>query len=161
MKTSKICGVINTNAPKIDISDDNIYCVKIDSGIKRLNLDINGTKVGINTREPKLEVDYHGMGEQGINEPKEKEEKEEKIYLSEYLVNHEINGYEQVPYYIDEKEEDSNIIKGCQNVINKCDLLLPIILIEDEFYDKFCDFIDNYVKYEEYKNIFILKDKLI
>ena len=161
MKTSKICGVINTNSPKIDISDDNIHCVKIDSGIKRLNLDKNGTKVRINTREPKLEIDYHGMGEQGINEPKEKEEKEEKIYLSEYLVNHEINGYEQVPYYIDEKEEDSNIIKGCQNVINKCDLLLPIILIEDEFYDKFCDFIDNYVKYEEYKNIFILKDKLI
>jgi hypothetical protein len=161
MKTSKICGVINTNSPKIDISDDNIHCVKIDSGIKRLNLDKNGTKVRINTREPKLEVDYHGMDEQGINEPKEKEEKEEKIYLSEYLVNHEINGYEQVPYYIDEKEEDSNIIKGCQNVINKCDLLLPIILIEDEFYDKFCDFIDNYVKYEEYKNIFILKDKLI
>ena len=105
-------------------------------------------------REDKEDIKQNEIKEEIVEEG-------EKVYISEYLENHKIDEYEQIPYYIDEKEDDSNLIKECQKIINKYDIDLPIIVIEDEFYDNFCDFTDNYIKYEEYKVIYLLKDKLI
>ncbi len=81
--------------------------------------------------------------------------------IEECLESHEINEYEQLPYYLDEKEECSNLIKGCEKILNIFDVDLPLVIINNEFYEKFCSFLDNYIKYEDYKVIYTLKDKLI
>ena len=81
-----------------------------------------------------------------------KEEKEEeKIYFNEYIENHKVNEYEQIPQYMEEKEDNSNLVKNCGKIINKFDFDLSIIIMEDNFHSKFCDFLDKYIKYEEYK----------
>ena len=109
------------------------------------------------------------------NEEKEEDEKiiekeeEKKIIekeeitnlIEEYIESHEIKEYEQLPYYLDEKEESSNLIKGCEKILNNFDIDLPLVIINNEFYEKFCGFLDNYIKYEDYKVIYTLKDKLI
>ena len=91
----------------------------------------------------------------------EEEKEEEKIYFNEYIENHKVNEYEQIPQYMEEKEDNSNLVKNCGKIINKFDFDLSIIIMEDNFHSKFCDFLDKYIKYEEYKIIYLLKDKLI
>ena len=80
--------------------------------------------------------------------------------LKEYIQNHKSNGYEKVPDYLDKKEDDSTLIKTCQ-VYQNADNEFPLILVDSKFCDEFKDFLDDYIKYEEYKLIFKLKDKLI
>ena len=89
------------------------------------------------------------------------EKEDEKVYMTEYIESHKINEYEQVPQYMTEKEDNSNLVKNCGKIINKFDIDLPVIIIEENFINKFCDFLDNYIKYEEYKVVYLLKDKLI
>ena len=101
-----------------------------------------------------------------ITQPKEddiiEEEKENaKTYIIEYIENHKIKEYEQIPQYISEKEDNSNLVKNCGKILNKYEVDIPIVIIEDNFYNKFCSFLYNYIKYDEYKFYYLLKDKLI
>ena len=57
-----------------------------------------------------------------ITQPKEddiiEEEKENaKTYIIEYIENHKIKEYEQIPQYISEKEDNSNLVKNCGKIL--------------------------------------------
>ena len=80
--------------------------------------------------------------------------------VKDYIQNHKSKGYEKLPDYLDKKEDDSTLIKTCQ-VYQSSDTEFPLILVDSKFCDEFKDFLDDYIKYEEYKFIFKLKDKLI
>ena len=86
-------------------------------------------------------------------------EKLDKL-VKDYIQNHKSKGYEKLPDYLDKKEDDSTLIKTCQ-VYQSSDTEFPLILVDSKFCDEFKDFLDDYIKYEEYKFIFKLKDKLI
>ena len=95
------------------------------------------------------------------NNSEEYTNEKEIVFMDEYIENHKINEYEQIPQYMTEKEGDTNLVKNCGKIITKYNIDIPIIIIEDNFKNKFCDFLDNYIKYEDYKVIYLLKDKLI
>ena len=80
--------------------------------------------------------------------------------ISDYLQKHKSKGYEKIPDYLDKKEDDSTLIKTCKYQQN-LDKELPLIIIDNKFYDDFKSFLNNYIKYEPYKAIFKLSDNLI
>ena len=59
----------------------------------------------------------------------EETKEEEKTYIGEYIETHKIKEYEQVPQYLSEKEDDSELVKNCGKTINKYDLDIPIIIV--------------------------------
>lgn len=53
------------------------------------------------------------------------------------------------------------MVNSCINQIYENDSELPLVIIENEFFDNFSNFLEKYIKYEEYKVIYTLKDKLV
>lgn len=95
------------------------------------------------------------------NEIESIEPDEEKFVIEEYKENHKIKEYEQLPNYISEKEVDSRLEKECAKIVNNLDNNLPLIIINDESFDSFVTFLEDYVKYEDYKFLYPLKNKLL
>jgi hypothetical protein len=81
--------------------------------------------------------------------------------INNYLEKHQIKKYEKIPDYVAEKEDDSVLIKQCNKFNINDDNYLPIIFISDKFYDNILDFINQYIKYNEYNHILYLKNKLL
>ena len=81
--------------------------------------------------------------------------------INNYLEKHQMKQYEKIPDYVAEKEDDSVLIKQCNKFDINDDNYLPIIVIPDVFYDNILDFIDKYIKYNEYNHILNLKNKLL
>ena len=95
------------------------------------------------------------------NEIESIENYEEKLVVEEYIENHKIKEYEQLPNYINQKEYDSELEGECTKILNKLDNNLPLIIINDELFDSFVLFLEDYVKYQDYKILYPLKDKLL
>ena len=95
-----------------------------------------------------------------LGETKEIKTKLEK-FINIFIEKHKINNYEKIPDYLDKKEDDTHLIKSCNKQINEHFIDFPLIVIENEFYDSFSTFLEDYIKYDEYKVIYILKDKLL
>ena len=81
--------------------------------------------------------------------------------INNYLEKHQIKQYEKIPDYVAEKEDDSLLIKQCNKFNINDDNYLPLIIIPEEFYDNILDFINQYIKYNEYNHILNLKNKLL
>ena len=81
--------------------------------------------------------------------------------INDYNQKHKRKNYEKIPDYISKKEDNCQLVKSCANQINENDEELPLIIIENNFYDEFSLFLENYIKYKEYKTTYILKDKLL
>ena len=84
-----------------------------------------------------------------------------KNIIKDYNEKHKRSNYENIPDYISKKEDNYQLVKKCANQIYNNDLELPLIIIENEYFDNFYNFLENYNKYEEYKVIYVLKDKLL
>ena len=69
--------------------------------------------------------------------------------------------FEKIPDYIEKKEDDSLLIKQCDSFNKNDSDYLPLIIIEDKFYEDILNFIDKYIKYNKYNFILTLKNKLI
>ena len=82
-------------------------------------------------------------------------------FIFDYNEKHKITNFEQIPDYLSKKEDDSSLIKSCNQKLNNYSLEFPIILIEDDFYNNIINFLESYIKYEKYKDIINLKAKLI
>ena len=88
-------------------------------------------------------------------------EKKITSIINDYLKNHQMKQFEKIPDYIEKKEDDSLLIKQC-DLFNKNDSdYLPLIIIDDKFYEDILSFIDKYIKYNRYNFILTLKNKLI
>ena len=55
-----------------------------------------------------------------------------------------------LPRYLYDITIDTLYLKKCQNIINKCYIRLPIIVINKEYYKKFKSFLSNYYQYQKY-----------
>ena len=93
---------------------------------------------------------------------KENFEKKVSIIINNYIEKHEMKQFEKIPYYLEKKEDDSLLIKQCDQ-FNKysSDDYLPLIIISDKFYEQILSFLDEYMKYNEYNFILTLKNKLL
>lgn len=115
------------------------------------------TQINININYNKI-LETNNLEE---NEIVSIEPDEEKFVIEEYKENHKIKEYEQLPNYINEKEVDSRLEKECAKIVNNLDNNLPLIIINDESFDSFVTFLEDYVKYEDYKFLYPLKNKLL
>ena len=88
-------------------------------------------------------------------------EKKITTIINDYIKNHQMNQFEKIPDYIEKKEDDSLLIKQCDSFKKNNDDYLPLIIISDKFYDDILSFIDKYIKYNKYKFILTLKNKLL
>lgn len=82
-------------------------------------------------------------------------------FINSFVDKHKINNYEKIPDYLDKKEDSSQLIKSCNKQKSEHTIDFPLIIVENNFYDSFSIFLEDSLKYEEYKVIYILKDKLI
>ena len=57
--------------------------------------------------------------------------------INDYNQKHKRKNYEKIPDYISKKEDNCQLVKSCANQINENDEELPLIIIENNFYDEF------------------------
>ena len=98
--------------------------------------------------------------EQNLGETKEINLQLEN-FLNHFIEKHKTNNYEKIPDYLDKKEDSSQLIKSCNKSITEHIIDFPLIIVENKFYDSFSIFLEDYIKYNEYKVIYILKEKLL
>ena len=92
---------------------------------------------------------------------KQKFDKKITNIINDYIKNHQMKQFEKIPDYIEKKEDDSLLIKKCDSFNKNNSDYLPLIIIEDKFYEGILSFIDKYIKYNRYNFILTLKNKLI
>ena len=83
--------------------------------------------------------------------------------IKNFEEKHKQINYERMPDYISKKEDNCQLIKSCIDQINdeSSDLPLTLIIIENEFFDEFSLFLEKYIKYKDYKVVYVLKNKLL
>lgn len=82
-------------------------------------------------------------------------------FITIYNEKHKNINYEKIPDYLDKKEDNSQLVKSCNKEIKKHSIDFPLIIFDNDFYDQFSDFLEDYIKYAEYKEIYILKEELL
>ena len=142
--------------------------------IKPKFFDISFYFVNVDTTEQKLEqsIDSFGLKDNSyviFLDEKKYLENSPGIKLIPYELNHQVNHFQQVPTYLDKKDTSSIISYSsyCKNNVKAYDYsnsnidYLPIIMIKDEEYLPVLNFLKTYYKYQEYRKISTLVDKLI
>ena len=84
-----------------------------------------------------------------------------EILIQDHQHKHKAKNYEKIPDYVFGKENDKNLKKTCNSNINVHSIELPLIIIDNKYYEEFCEFLEDYAKYSEYESVNILKEKLL
>ena len=84
-----------------------------------------------------------------------------EILIKDHQYKHQAKNYEKIPDYVFGKENDKALKKICKINSNILSVELPLIIIENKYYEEFCEFLEDYAKYYEYESINILKEKLL
>ena len=151
-----IKGIFDGLYIKPNINDIYFYFVNTDLKINNLNEPINN--FGLNKNSYIIYLDE-----------KKYIESSPLVKSEIYELHHLVNRFTQIPVYLEQNENnfflDSN--KKCNNKVKPYDYndkqinYLPIIIIKLREYENFISFLKSYIKYEEYKDIDILIEKLI
>ena len=142
--------------------------------IKPNFFDISFYFVGVKTTEQKLDqpIDSFGLSDKSyviFLDEKKYLENSAGLKIIPYEASHQVNHFQQIPVYLDKKETNSFIdySKHCTNKVATYDYYdknisyLPIIIIKKEEYTGVMNFLKTYYKYQDFRKISILVEKLI